>query len=209
MTKRTAYLSTLLAGALCLGAAQSRPAAAGEAAKKRALRIAIVDVDKVLKGYKKGNDRYDKIKKELEPFGNAIKQKAKFIREEQRRLAGDPRTDKVAYIKKKHRIEVQLAELERDEKDYIKRRTEKEIEAMIEVWKDVVAAVGKYAKDNGIDLVIKQQVRDDHKPQTKSTFYRNVAARTVLYAAAHLDITEEITKQLNKAYERGVDAAKG
>jgi Skp family chaperone for outer membrane proteins len=210
MTRLATCLSVLAATALASAAAAGAGEEPVEKPKARALRIALVDVDRVLKEYKKGNDLYDKIRKEIEPLANMIKQKAKYIREQQRQLAAtpDPRADRIDYLKKKHKIEVQLAELQRDEKEYLARRTEKEVEAMTEVWKDVVAAVAKYAKENGYDMVLKQQVRDE-KTKTKTGFYRNVAARTVLYSAAHLDITEAIIKQLNTDYDRGKSAAKG
>ncbi len=201
MKRRIAISGVLLGAAFCLCAAAS----AGEG---RALRIAMVDVDKVLREYKKGNDRYEQIKKKFEPLATRITQKAKYINEEKRRLAADPRTDKVAYLKKKQKLQLMVAELRGDEKEYITKRTKEEIAAMMEVWNDVVAATAKYAKDNGLDMVFKQQIRST-TPKTKSTFYRNVAARTVLYSAARLDITDAIAKQLNTDYERGRGAAKG
>ncbi len=203
MIKRMAYLSVVLAIVAALSG--SRADAAG---RKRSLRVALVDVDKVLQEYKKGNDRYDQIRKELEPLINTIRQKAQAIRDEQRRLVQDPRTDKVKFLKKKQELALKIAEMERDEKLFLAKKTEKEIDAMMEVWNDVIAAVAKYAKENGIDLVIKQQVRSK-KPSRKDSFYRNVRARTVLYAAARLDITEQIAKQLNTEYERGRNSAKG
>jgi Skp family chaperone for outer membrane proteins len=198
-----AYLGAAVAGLALCGGSQ-----AGAATRRHSLRVALVDVERVLREYKKGNDRYDQIRKEMEPLINEIKQKVQAIREERRRLAADPRTDAVEYLKKKQELELKIAELERDEKSFLAKKTAKEIAAMMEVWNDVIAAVSKHAKDQGIDLVLKQQVRTG-TPKRKSTFYRNVAARTVLYAAAHLDITEEVIKQLNGDYERGRGAPKG
>ncbi len=205
MARHTRISGVMLAAALCLGAA----AAAGEAgAKRRALRIALVDVDKVLREYKRGNDRYDQIKKKFEPMATRIKQKIKYVAEERRLLAANPRRESIAYLKQKQKLQLMIAELQRAEKEYVTKRTQEEVAAMMEVWNDLVAAVAKYAKDSGLDLVLKQQVRSS-TPKTKSTFYRNVAARTVLYAAARLDITEAIVKQLNIDYERGKGAVKG
>jgi hypothetical protein len=56
--------------------------------------------------------------------------------------------------------------------------------------------------------VIKQQVRSG-KPSQKATFHRRISGWTVIYTAAHLDITEKIIKELNTRYERGLDSEKG
>jgi len=203
MIKRMFCLSAVLATVAMLSG--SRASAAG---RKRSVRIALVDVDRVLQEYKKGNDRYEQIRKELEPRLNTIRQKAQAIRDEQRRLAASVPKDKVKFLKKTQELKLRIAELERDEKLFLAKKTAKEIDAMMEVWNDVIAAVSKYAKENGIDMVLKQQVRSN-KPKRKETFYRNVRARTVLYCAAHLDITEKLITQLNTGYERGRNAAKG
>jgi Skp family chaperone for outer membrane proteins len=202
--KRVTYLGVLLATAAVLTAG----ARAQAGTKKRSLRIVLVDVDKVLQEYKKGNDCYAQIRKELEPLIRSLREQARDINDEKRRLLANPRTDPVEFLKKKQALELKLAKIKRDEKTFLDKKTKKEIEAMMEVWNDAIAAVSKYAKENGIDLVLKQQVRTS-KPRLKATFYRNVAARTVLYAAAHLDITDKIVKQLNADYERGRNKAKG
>ncbi|MHC4916420.1 MAG: hypothetical protein ACYTGB_13105 [Planctomycetota bacterium] len=56
--------------------------------------------------------------------------------------------------------------------------------------------------------MIKQQVRSG-KPSQKATFHRRISGWTVIYTAAHLDITEKIIKELNTRYERGLDSEKG
>lgn len=201
MRRRIAVSGVLLSAVFGLCAVAS----AGEG---RALRVALVDVDQVLREYKKAEDRYEQIRKKFEPLATRIKQKAKYINDEKRRLDADPRKDPVAYLKKKQKLQLLVAELRGDEKEYITKRTYEEITAMMEVWNDVIAAVAKYAKDNGLDMVLKQQIRST-RPKTKSTFYRSVAARTVLYSAARLDISEAIVKQLNTDYERGKGADKG
>jgi Skp family chaperone for outer membrane proteins len=194
-TARTAALTVAAAAAL---AAVART---GET-EVRAPRIAFVDVDRVLGEYKKGKDRYEQIKAKFEPKANSIKQRAQAVGEERRRIETNPRTDQVEYLKKKQEIEMQLAKLQQDEKEYMEGRTADELKAMAEVWNDMMAAVSAHARDNGIDIVIKQQARDE-PVESKAAFHRSVSSRTLLYAAAKLDITEEILKKLNTEYERG------
>ena len=191
-----------IAGLACAAAlAGSALAAAGEGAAAPP-RVAIVDVEKVLTDYKKSGDIYKDIEKELEPLANAIKQKAKYIREEQQRIASDPRADKIELLRRKQKIEMDMAELDKEEKEFGDRRAELEVKALEDVWDDLVAAVAKYAKDNGLDLVIKQQVSTS-KTRSSTTVRMRIAAQTVIYAAAQLDITEAILKQMNTDYERG------
>ena len=178
-------------------------------AAETSLRVAYVDVDRVLRDYKKGDDLYKQIEKDFEPQRKALEQKTKFIQEEQHRMTTDPRMrDKVEYLRKKQQIELKVAELKMDEQKYVKERTEKELGAMMNVWNDLTEAIAKYAKENGLDLVVKQQVLSE-QVSSKAVFHRRVGSQTLLYAAKRLDITEALIKQMNTAYERGTGAAKG
>jgi Skp family chaperone for outer membrane proteins len=212
MITRTSILNATAALLLAVSAAAAGAEPEGgepaPAPAPRALRIAVVNIDRVLSEYKKSNDRYEQIEADFAEITKEFAQKVQFVREEQARLAEDARTDRVAYLEKKQRIELELAKLAKEEKEMVARRTEKEIEAMMEVWSDTITAVAKYAKDAGLDMVIKQQELSK-TPKAKSTFHRRVGAMTVLYSAAHLDITDEVIRQMNTEYERGLDAAKG
>jgi Skp family chaperone for outer membrane proteins len=188
-----------IAGLAC-SAALAVTAAAGEGPAAPP-RVAIVDVEKVLTDYKKSGDIYKDIEKELEPLANALKQKARYLREEQQRVASDPRADKLDLLKRKHKIEMDMAEVERDEREFNERRAELEVKALEDVYGDMIAAVAKYSKENGLDLVIKQQVSTSRTRST-TTVRMRIAAQTVLYAAPQLDITEAILKQMNTDYER-------
>ena len=73
--KRVTYLGVLLATAAVLTAGTRAEAGT----KKRSLRIVLVDVDKVLQEYKKGNDLYEQIREALEPQLKSLRQKAQTI----------------------------------------------------------------------------------------------------------------------------------
>ena len=198
--------ATMLLGALCLGAAAR--AGEGGAEARRALRVAVVDVNKVYLEYKKSNDRANAIAEKFKPRVEAIKQKDRHIKEETRRLATSGlKPDSVEFLKRKQKLQVLRAELRTEQKKCFMELETEEIAGMLEVWKDLLAAAEEYSKDNGIDLVINQQVRN-HAPRTKETFYNQVAARTVLCAAEGLDITDALVKRLNRNYERGLDKPK-
>ena len=190
--------AAVLAAALA-AAAPAAPAGEGP----RALKIAVVDVDKVLRDYKKSDDLYKQVGERFKPLEEALKQKADFIRAEQRRLASDPRDpESVELFKEKQAVQIKIAEFQGEERKFLSDRSAAEVKAMAEVWADLVAATGKYAKDKGLDLVLKQQLREE-AAKSKDSFYRNVAGCTVLYHADFLDCTDELLKQLNSEYERG------
>ncbi len=198
-----AAAATLLALALSAAAGEKAPPPApAPAPAPGTLRVAAVDVEKVLNEYKKGTDLYKEIEKELEPRANNIKQKAKYIREEQQRLASDPRADPIEQLQRKQKIELAIAEVNKEEKDFNERRTELEVKAMDDVWSDVNEAAARYAREHGLDLVIKQQVRSG-KARSATTIHMRIAAQTLLYVSPRLDITDELLKQLNAEYERG------
>jgi len=186
-------------------AAAAPAAPAGEG--PRALKIAVVDVDKVLRDYKKSDDLYKQTAERFKPLEEALKQKAEFIRAEQRRLASDPRDpESVELFKEKQAIQMKIAEFQAEDRKFLSDRNAAEVKAMSEVWTDLLAATAKYARDKGLDLVVKQQLREEPS-KSKDSFYRNVAGCTVLYRADYLDCTDELLKQLNSEYERGAGKA--
>ena len=195
----------ILGAVAALLTAATLGASAGEG--PRPLKIAVVDVDKVLRDYKKSDDLYKQTAERFKPLEEALKQKAEFIRAEQRRLASDPRDpESVELFKEKQAIQIKIAEFQAEDRKFLSDRNAAEVKAMSEVWTDLLAATAKYARDKGLDLVVKQQLREEPS-KSKDSFYRNVAGCTVLYRADYLDCTDELLKQLNSEYERGAGKA--
>ncbi len=193
-------------GALAaLLAAAAVTASAGEG--PRALKIGVVDVDKVLREYKKSDDLYKKLGEDFKPLDEALKKKGEMIRAEQRRLADSDRdANSLELFKDRQALDLKVAEFRTEEKKLLLEKNAAKLRAMNEVWGDMLKAVEKYAKDKGLDLVVKQQLRTDDA-RTDEAFYRNVAAATLLYYGEHLDCTDDVVKALNAAYERGGSAA--
>jgi Skp family chaperone for outer membrane proteins len=187
-----------------LAAALAVSALAASAAEgPRPLKVAVLDVDKVLHDYKKSDDLLKQISERFKPLEEALKKESEFIRAERRRLDDenlDP--DSVELFKKKQAIQLRIAEFQTKEKAFLIERSAAELKAMSEVWADLVAATARHAKDKGLDLVIKQQLREEPS-KSKESFFRNVAGCTVIYHADYLDCTDEVLKLMNSDYERG------
>lgn len=202
----------LLCAALSLSGAAARSQAGEDIPRKHALRIAVVDIDRALNEYQKSRDLAKRIADKYQPKVDDLTKKARFIREQQRRLAASPhKKDSPEYLREKHKIKAQAAELEMEEKIYVTERNDEEIEAMIQVWEDFLAGIAKHAKDNGLDLVLKKQKTDmrANPPRLKETFMHKVSIHALLYCAEGVDVTDQLVKQMNNDYERGKTAPKG
>jgi outer membrane protein len=187
-------LAVLLAAAVW-----SAPAAEGP----RPLKIGVVDIDKVLREYKKSDDLYKKIGEDFAPLEEALKKKSEMIRAEQRKLVDSGRDpESVELFKDRQALELRIAEFRTEEKKLALEAAAAKLRAMNEVWNDLLKAVEKQAKDRGLDLVIKQQLRTGDARNAES-FHNNVSACTVLYHSDQLDLTEEMIKAMNAEYERG------
>jgi len=195
----------LLGTVAALLAAASLGASAAEGA--RPLKIGVVDVDKMLREYKKSDDLYKKISEDYKPLEDALKKKLDMIVADRRKLEDSGRDGKsVEFLRDKQALELRIAELQTEERKFLTERNAAELKAMNDVWDDLTAFVAKLAKDKGLDLVIKQQLRPTDA-KSKDSFYRNVSGCTVLYHTDQLDLTDELLKAMNAEYERGGDKA--
>jgi outer membrane protein len=199
-------ISARLAGALAaalLAGALAAPAGEPAAEKPRALKVGVVDVDRVLRDYQRSKDLYQQIDEQFKRQTDELRKKADAIREEQKRLAADPRDpENVELFKDKQALQLRIAEFQAEEKRFVTERNAAELKAMSQIWDDLVAAVEEHAKDNGFDLILKQQLRTE-PAKSKDQFYRNVAGATVLFHTERLDCTDAILKLMNSKHERG------
>ena len=196
-----ALAAALLAGALWV------PAAEAAAERPRALKVGVVDVDRALRDYQRSKDLYQQIDEQFKRQADELRRKADAIREEQKRLAADPRDpESVEFFRDKQALQLRIAEFQAEEKKFVAERNAAELKAMSDIWDDLVAAVEEYAKDNGFDLILKQQLRTE-AAKSKDQFYRNVAGATVLFHTGPLDCTDAVLKLMNSRHQRGAKGA--
>lgn len=69
-----------------------------------------------------------------------------------------------------------------------------------EIYQSIVTAVEAYAKANRIDLVLRVG-QEDIESSSLQELFRKTALQSVLYAAPALDITAEVRRAVDRAYE--------
>ncbi len=177
---------------------------AAPSAKEAPLRIAVVDIDKVLDGWKKAREesvRQDveeqafmaekaNLQKEVEALDQAVKihnGKAKQDKEQ------ELETKKRAYIA---HCSVEGGRLNRLKAEFLARS-----------YRGISAAVEACAKQDGIDLVFVTETQPefaggkDHDEMMKNfrDFQQGIVFHKILYARADLDITQKVLDHLNAA----------
>ncbi len=176
-----------VAASLCAAA----PARAQQAAP---IKLGVVDLAKVFKGYKKSaelekriNAERDALKAELD----AIKKKISDLNKELDLLDfGSPTYQKKEEEKARA---VGLYELKKRRlEDRIKRRWEEYNVALLD---DINAVVAEYGKQHGYTLIFKV----DTEPSKDQKLLAGL--RNVLYFAQTIDITNDIVTILNRRYE--------
>jgi Skp family chaperone for outer membrane proteins len=186
--------------------------ATASAAEKRSLSIAHVDIDRIFNEYTKAKDLGEQLQKEiLKPGEDLINRLTREASAKKRDLSKmNPNTNQLEFFKGKQELEYRIAQIKATKKEIVAKMQARKLEGLTEIMKDLNQAVAKYAKNNGIDLVLRQQ-RGDSLPPPKSvaTFNRMITAQTILYSAAALDITDAVLKDLNRTYERGSTTPKG
>jgi outer membrane protein len=187
------------AAALLTAAVLSAPAAE----TPRSVKVGVVDINRVLREYKKCEDLVGRINEDFKSQEDALKRKKELIIADQRRLAdSEHEADSIELFKDKQALELRMAELQLERKKYAADRGAAKLKAMNEVWGDVTRAIEKRAKDKGLDLVLKLQPRDPN-PKAEEVFLHDMDVASVLYHADALDFTDELVKALNAEYERG------
>ncbi len=163
-------------------------------------KIAVVDLEKIKDKYQKYIDsdrrisaREKELQDELEKF------RAPLEGIKKQRDAQPRNTD--AWFDFDKKLKDKAAELETAAKKAQAEINRKDLELMEEVIGDITAAIGKYAKAEGIEIVLwKKQVLLNHPSLQQRTAYLELIS--VLYADPRLDITDDVIAKLNAAYEK-------
>ncbi|HEY8503492.1 MAG TPA: OmpH family outer membrane protein [Gemmataceae bacterium] len=204
MKRLMGFLSALVAlGGIAYFASGGRAqngGAAGTQPQQGGMKIAVVNIAKVLKEYQKASAEGQRINKMREDFFSRINAKRNEITVKQREMA--QATDQT----KRDGLEKAITELQREIQD-INRDAEKHLTAESDnlvtmVYKDIKTVIDRIAVTNGISLVLCYP--DVTKPEDASN---PVIARLMLQTPAAmpfyhngLDITDTVVATLNKWY---------
>lgn len=156
--------------------------------------VALVNVDRILKTHKPLLAKVDPLKAEAKELEAAIQ-----VRQaEMETVAGQFRRAQPG-SPEQQRLQGQLGKLQADMQQFVvSERTQiqkKEVVVYLEFFRKLDAAIGKYAKEHGLKLVLRQSetsLEDNLSlPDAMKTFNR-----TILYEEG-LDITDAILKSLD------------
>jgi len=192
---RSACSLLALALALPLGAAAETPA------PKPAPRppvVAVVDISRVLRSSKEWRDSAERRTRLLEKMRvtlGKLSHQAQVLRNDYENLppGTEERRNKAAELEKA------LSELEKTRRQFQAQMAAEQSKALREEFKKITAVVAEYAREHGIDLVLKKADLSLSGPQSPE---RDLALATteVLYASAALDISDAIVERLNARY---------
>lgn len=169
------------------------------------VKIGIVDIIRAFDEYAKSDDLEKELTEELEVFNNEMK----FLNEglgklkaeiEMLSAESDLRVEKVSeYGVKKQAYEGKRVAEQR-------RWMIKQSRMLMELYSDIVEAVGGYAKAEGYTLVLKADSGNVRGTSPDEVQLR-IAIRPVLYYSSIHDLTDDIVRVLNENYEAEKKAA--
>jgi len=200
---RKLWTAAALAVAALLLAGRSWSVNKPEEPKHRS-RVAVFNINYVVKYYHKYRDYADELKASLAKYqANDTK-----WREQSEKLAKEHKQGGVT-AERREQIEEELRELGR-KLEANKRAAQKVLKAkndgaMKECYRDVQKAAAKYAKDRGLELVLHyhEPVTDGELTSPENYARKlNLGAMMPVYWADGTDISQELVKALNKGEKK-------
>jgi Skp family chaperone for outer membrane proteins len=169
-------------------------------------RIAFVDLNEILRTYKKSADVRDEVK----AFGEASAAKLGQMINEGRELEkplvdGTLERDTPEYTEREAKVK-QMAKRAQTEKTIADAQLkQQQSRVMIAVYRDVIDAVQQFAEQNRYDLVLKVD-REALEAKSFRTIQQTMA-QAIVRRDDRDDLTDEVIAWLNKSYEAAGGAA--
>jgi Skp family chaperone for outer membrane proteins len=194
-----------LAGAVRAGTANPAPAAPAAAAAPgpRTPVVAVLDMSAVLNAsdewHDMGQSRNQLLQNAKEALNN-LTQKAQVLRNEYDNLppGTDQRTAKATELQNA------LQELQTSRQDYESQVSQSYTAATRTMFGKIDKIVAAYAREHGVDLVLKKQSMDLNGPDTLGSNIM-LATTEVLYADSSLDISKAVIDRLNAEYKGPIE----
>jgi Skp family chaperone for outer membrane proteins len=162
----------------------------------KAQTIALVDVERCMKEYKKADEQRTQLKAEIESKGRALQEerrKIDAIRDNMEIFAEYSREWLDAYKK----VKLGMAQIELEQQT-IKVETEQKLAELIaKLYEDVRREIKAVAEAKGIKLVL-MHIASMPKGRNDTEVTNNIMVRPILYFDPNMDITAEVVKNLNK-----------
>ena len=166
---------------LCMAAALilTSPAAHAQDAKK-ALGIAVADVQLIVTNSKAGKSLQEQIAKQNESFKNEFSKLEKELMESQKKIAEQKDAKPEDLAAQKKQFETKLMDANKLVQERRKELAEASEKAVNDLRREIVKVVAKIAETDGYDLVVSSQ--------------------NVIVSQENMDITDKVQKQLDKDF---------
>ena len=211
-------IGRLFVAALALVVLTAPLAGAGEEAAKR---IAVVNVSRVFKAYKKVQDIQDNLEKQF-------KARKEVLETEETNLQKDMQATDVpgftpdrdrTHLQKAQELQIRKFDLEKKKYDFLQEVEKARLEEMKQVLKEIRAVITTVGKGKQIDMVMRAPEYDwEGKPEgeqgkpaepedttakTSAELVRRFRENPVLYFSAGVDVTSDVINKLNDEYKPG------
>ncbi len=188
--------------ALALVAALAGRSAAGAPEPDSPLRVAVVDMSRVLKEAAAWRDAAEERSRMIERMQRTLGQRrreAQVLRNELENLP--PGTDQ----RQAKALELQraLVQLQQEQMEFEAGIAEHHNAAVRDLLGRLARAAQEHARENGIDLVLKRQGMEPDAASPQQGL--EMATADVLYAAERLDVTDAVVARLNAEHEGPIE----
>jgi Skp family chaperone for outer membrane proteins len=166
--------------------------------KKAQAAVVVINVNRIFKESKTFTKEVEELKKEVKEAEEQVKKERDSIKSQTEDLekftaGSDERNEKEEYLSK---LQAALAASIGLQKSKFLRR---ESAIYLETYQRVEAELAAYAKENGIDIVLRLQ--DDPLDASKPDNVLSRINRQVVWASSDVDITSIIAERLDKSKE--------
>lgn len=203
MRKWTVLAAVLGAGVL--GGAALRTRQPGAATASAPTRVAIVNVDALLKGSKEWDDRNNETKAKMDGYVEELKKLKQEVDALKVRLDKEvPRTDMKQFIQVRTQLVEKGSLMDARDKSYQDQVNLERGIALEGVYAKARAAIAAIAKRDGYDLVLFDDTSFDVNPNSGFTAVQgSIASKRVLFASDAIDITARVLTAMNNDYAAG------
>jgi len=220
--KRSSVGGLVLAGLMAVLLMAPAPAADGEAAK----RIAVVNVSRVFKAYKKVQDIQSNLEKQFKQTKDGLEAEEDGLRKDVQATGPDFDPEKKRDdLQKAQNMQIRKFDLERKKFEFLNAVEKARLEEMKQVLKEIRAAISAVGKGKAIDMVMRAPefdwegrpdgeqppagaADDETSPRTSTELVRRFRENPVLYFSAGVDVTQDVINKLNEDYEKAGGAKK-
>jgi Skp family chaperone for outer membrane proteins len=186
------------------GATAPAPGAppAVSAAAMPGTRVAVVNINMVLKNYQKAQSLNNSIKQEVQGYAQRMEQKKKQITELQAEMA-KPTTTPQQREQMEKNILILNRELQDIDAEARKTIGKKQGDIAVMIFREIESVIQSVAKSNGFDLVLSYpDATTNEEMYSQDNVVRKLASQAAipLFYKPHIDMTDAVIKTLNLSY---------